>query len=56
MVCFRWVIINTLHKGGNRDDDDDDNDSSSFICSLNSLRASYRSSTNLIEYTQLPAD
>jgi len=26
MVCFRCVIINTLHKGGERDDDDDDDD------------------------------
>jgi hypothetical protein len=25
MVCFRYVIVNTLHKGDNRDDDDDDN-------------------------------
>jgi hypothetical protein len=23
MVCFRYIIVNTLHKG---DDDDDDND------------------------------
>ena len=27
MVCFRYVIVNTLRKGDNRyDDDDDDND------------------------------
>jgi len=24
MVCFRYVIVNTLHKGDNKDDDDDD--------------------------------
>jgi hypothetical protein len=26
MVCFRYVIVNTLHKGDNKDDDDDDDD------------------------------
>ena len=25
MVCFRYIIVNTLHKGGDDDDDDDDN-------------------------------
>jgi hypothetical protein len=25
MVCFRYIIVNTLHKGDNKDDDDDDN-------------------------------
>jgi len=28
MVCFQYVIVNTLHKGDNKDDDegyDDDN-------------------------------
>ena len=25
MVCFRYVIVNTLHKGDNKDDDDDNN-------------------------------
>jgi hypothetical protein len=24
MVCFRYIIVNTLHKGDNKDDDDDD--------------------------------
>ena len=23
MVCFRYIIENTLHKSGNKDDDDD---------------------------------
>jgi len=30
MVCFRFIIVNTLHKGDNRDAaaaDDDDNNS-----------------------------
>jgi hypothetical protein len=26
MVCFRYIIVNTLHKGNKKDDDDDDND------------------------------
>ena len=26
MVCFRYVIVNTVHKGDNKDDDDDDDD------------------------------
>ena len=25
MVCFRYVTVDTLHKGGGDDDDDDDN-------------------------------
>jgi hypothetical protein len=24
MICFRYIIVNTLHKGDNKDDDDDD--------------------------------
>jgi hypothetical protein len=24
MVCFRYILVNTLHKGDNKDDDDDD--------------------------------
>ena len=23
-VCFRYIIVNTVHKGDNKDDDDDD--------------------------------
>ena len=27
MVCFKYIIVNILHKGDNKDDDDDnDND------------------------------
>ena len=26
MVCFRYIIVNILHEGGNKDDDDDDDD------------------------------
>jgi len=26
MVCFRYIIVNTLHKGDKNDDDDDDDD------------------------------
>ena len=24
--CFRYIIVNTLHKSDNKDDDDDDDD------------------------------
>jgi len=24
MVCFGYIIANTMHKGNNKDDDDDD--------------------------------
>ena len=24
MVCFRCIVVNTLHKGNNKDDDDND--------------------------------
>ena len=26
MVCFRYIIVNTLHKGYNKDNNDDDDD------------------------------
>jgi len=26
MVCFRYIIVNNLHKRDNKDDDDDDDD------------------------------
>jgi ABC-type Zn2+ transport system substrate-binding protein/surface adhesin len=26
MVCFRYIIVNTLHEGDNQDGNDDDND------------------------------
>jgi hypothetical protein len=26
MVCFRYIIVNILHKVDNKDDDDNDND------------------------------
>ena len=26
MVCCRYIIVYTLHKGDNKDDDDDDDD------------------------------
>jgi len=27
MVCFRYIIVNTLHRGDNKNDDDDDDNS-----------------------------
>jgi hypothetical protein len=26
MVCFRYIIVNIVHKGDNKDEDDNDND------------------------------
>jgi len=26
MVCFRYIVVNTVHRGDNKDDDDDDDD------------------------------
>ena len=26
MVCFRYIIVNNLYKGDNKDDDDNDDD------------------------------
>ena len=39
MVCFRYVIVNTLHKsggGGGDDDDDDDDDDDEFALNWSS--------------------
>jgi len=38
MVCFRYIIVNTLHTGENKgggggdDDDDDDDNNGAFCC------------------------
>jgi hypothetical protein len=31
MVCCRYIIVNTLHRGDNKDDDDDDEDNINII-------------------------
>jgi len=31
MVCFRYIIVNTLHKGDKKDDDDEDDDNNNII-------------------------
>jgi hypothetical protein len=33
MVCFRYIIVNTLHKGDKKDDYDDDDDANNNKCS-----------------------
>ena len=38
MVCFRYIIVNTLHKGDNRDDDNDDDDDDDNNNNNNSLQ------------------
>ena len=36
MVYFRYINVNTLHKGDNKDDDDDDNnDENNIIIIIN---------------------
>ena len=35
MICFRYVIVNNLHKGDNKDDDDDDNNNNQNTCVAN---------------------
>jgi len=30
MVCFRYIIVNTLQKGDNKDDDDDGDDDDDY--------------------------
>jgi hypothetical protein len=31
MVCFRYIIVNTLHKGDNKDDDEDYDDDNNNV-------------------------
>jgi len=39
MVCFRYIIVNTLHRGGTKDDDDDDDDDDNNNNNNNNLQA-----------------
>ena len=34
MVCFRYMIVNTLRKGENKDDDDDDDNNNNKIANV----------------------
>jgi len=47
MVCFGYVIVNTLHKSDNNDDDDDDDDNNN---NNNNLLKGWKSS-NIVEQT-----
>jgi hypothetical protein len=31
MACFRYIIVNTLHAGDNKDDDGDDNNNAENV-------------------------
>ena len=31
MVCFRYIIVNILYKGDNKDDDDDNNNNNNNL-------------------------
>jgi hypothetical protein len=35
--CFRYIIVNSVHKGENRDDDDDDDDNNNNNNNNNNL-------------------
>jgi hypothetical protein len=34
MVCFRYVIVNTLNIGDNKNDDDDDDDDNNNVAQI----------------------
>jgi hypothetical protein len=34
MVCFRYIIVNTLHKGEHDDDDDDNHNNNNNTISM----------------------
>jgi hypothetical protein len=44
MGCFRYIVVNTLHKGDNKDDNDGDNNKSHiyFVVHLFHLKPLYR--------------
>jgi len=43
MVCFGYIIVNTLHKSDNKDDDDDNNNNSLMLMRwLNSHKGYYK--------------
>jgi hypothetical protein len=47
MVCFRYIIVNTLHtgddkNGGDDDDDDDNNNNNNNTVSMGPLLTPYR--------------
>jgi hypothetical protein len=50
MVCFKYIIVNTLHKGANKDDDDDDdnNNNNNNNNSMSHLLTSWFNSTGPI--------
>ena len=44
MVCFRYIIVNTLHKGDEKDDDDnydDDNNNNNNNNNIKTLQQKY---------------
>ena len=60
MVCFRYIIVNTLHKGDNMDDDnDDDNNNNNVFLSRgnkHSIHTCSRKASRFISstYTTVP--
>jgi hypothetical protein len=43
MVCFRYIIVNTLHKGDNYDDDDNNNSKNNNNNNNNTTKTTPRS-------------
>ena len=49
MVCFRYIIVNTPHKGDKNDDDDDDDNNN------NNNNNGYRSWDSIVSIIDNPA-
>jgi len=47
MVCFRYIIVNALHKDDNKDDDDDDDDNNNNNNNTSSTNCKYRTAASL---------
>ena len=53
MVCFRYIVVNTLHKDDNKDDDDDDDNNNNNNTSF-SLRIDLFSLILLLNQHRFP--
>jgi len=46
MVCFRYIIVNTLHKVDNKDDDDDDDDTDTTTITITTTTTTTTTNNN----------
>jgi len=46
MVYFRYIIVNTLHKGDNKDDDNDDDNVSQMQTHVKNMLQQYNRTEN----------